>query len=60
MAGFQGKDIVLVEDEDGFQVPMQKNEVVVIGEENYETSHVVEVKQQQAAKQKVVEPELSL
>lgn len=46
VAGFQGKNIVLVEDEDGFQVPMRVNEVVVIGEENYETQHVVEVKQQ--------------
>ena len=46
IAGFQSKDIVLVEDEDGFQVPMRTNEVVVIGEENYDTQHVVEVKQQ--------------
>ena len=46
VAGFQGKDIVLVEDEDGFQVPMQLSEVVVIGDENYDTQHVVEVKQQ--------------
>ncbi|MBO7139351.1 MAG: DUF2027 domain-containing protein [Prevotella sp.] len=47
VAGFQGKNIVLVEDEDGFQVPMQVNEVVVVGEENYDTGHVVEIKQQQ-------------
>ena len=47
VAGFQGKNIVLVEDEDGFQVPMSVKEVVVIGEENYDTQHVVEVKQQQ-------------
>ena len=46
ISGFQGKDVVLVEDEDGFEVPMMKSEVVVIGEENYDTSHVVEVKQQ--------------
>ena len=46
VAGFQGKDIVLVEDEDGFQVPMRVSEVVVIGEENYDTQHVVEMKQQ--------------
>ena len=46
VAGFQGKNIVMVEDEDGFQVPMQVNEVVVIGEENYEIGHVVEMKQQ--------------
>ena len=57
VAGFQGKNIVLVEDEDGFQVPMQMNEVVVIGEENYDTSHVVEVKQQQKTKQAVAELE---
>lgn len=44
VAGFQGKNVVLVEDEDGFQMPMLINEVVVVGEENYDTSHVVEVK----------------
>ncbi|MCR4920113.1 MAG: DUF2027 domain-containing protein [Bacteroidaceae bacterium] len=32
--GFQGKDIVLVEDEDGFEIPMLKSEVVVIGEKD--------------------------
>ena len=47
VAGFQGKGIVLVEDEDGFQVPMQVNEVVVIGEESYDTSRIIAVKQQQ-------------
>ena len=47
MAGFQGKDIVLVEDEDGFEVPMRTADVVVIGEENYDTRHVVEVKNNQ-------------
>lgn len=50
VAGFKGKDIVLVEDEDGFQVPMRMNEVVVIGEENYDTQHVMEVKQQSSQK----------
>lgn len=55
VAGFQGKDIVLVEDEDGFQVPMSKSEVVVIGQEDYDTSHVVAVKQK--AKAADAEPE---
>ena len=45
MAGFQGKNIVLVEDEDGFQVPMRTADVVVIGDEDYDTGHMVEVKQ---------------
>ena len=46
MAGFQGKDIVLVEDEDGFEVPMRVNEVVVVGDEDYDTRHMVEVKRE--------------
>ena len=29
VAGFQGKDIVLVEDEDGFQIPTHINDVVL-------------------------------
>ena len=58
MAGFQGKNIVLVEDEDGFEVPMTVNEVVVIGDEDYDIRHVVEVKQQQKQFQKTKsEPE---
>ncbi len=44
VAGFQGKDIVLVEDEDGFQVPMRTADVVVVGDEDYDTGHVVEIK----------------
>ncbi|SEE04857.1 DUF2027 domain-containing protein [Prevotella sp. lc2012] len=44
VAGFQGKNIVLVEDEDGFQMPMLVNEVVVVGDEDYDTKHVVEAK----------------
>ena len=46
VAGFQGKNVVLVEDEDGFQMPMLISEVVVVGEEDYDTKHVVEVKAQ--------------
>jgi len=57
VAGFQSKDIVLVEDEDGFQVPMSVHEVVVIGEENYDTQHVVEVKQGQKKQQAEEEAE---
>ena len=49
VSGFQGKDIVLVEDEDGFDVPMRITEVVVVGDEDYDTRHVVEVKRHEAA-----------
>jgi len=44
VAGFQGKNIVLVEDADGFQVPMLMTEVVVVGEEDYGTKHLIEVR----------------
>ena len=33
--GFQGKDIALVEDEDGFEIPMLVRECVVIETDNY-------------------------
>ena len=33
MADFQGKNIVLVQDADGFEIPMSINEVVVVDEE---------------------------
>ena len=60
VSGFQGKDIVLVEDEDGFDVPMRITEVVVIGEEDYDTGHMVEVKQRQQAKAVVPQEEEEL
>lgn len=47
VAGFQGRNIVLVEDEDGFQVPMRVSEVVVIGDEDYDSGHMVEMKRRQ-------------
>lgn len=57
VAGFQGKNIVLVEDEDGFQVPMNLNEVVVVGDESYDTAHMVEVKTKKKAEPEVeIEP----
>ena len=33
ISGFQGKDIVLVEDEDGFEIPMLKKEVVPVSDD---------------------------
>lgn len=35
VAGFQGKNIVLVEDEDGFQIPTSITDVVVIDNDDY-------------------------
>ena len=57
VAGFQGKNIVLVEDEDGFQVPMLMTEVVVVGNENYGTGHMVEVRQEVRGKKSEVKDE---
>ena len=47
VAGFQGKDIVLVEDEDGFQVPTSISDVVVVDNDDYSTRRVVENKMKQ-------------
>jgi hypothetical protein len=44
VSGFQGKNIVLVEDEDGFEIPMLMTDVVVIGNEDYSTTNVVNAK----------------
>lgn len=35
VAGFQGNNIVLVEDEDGFQIPVRTNDVVVVETDDY-------------------------
>lgn len=40
VSGFQGKNIVLVEDEDGFEIPMQVRDVVVVGDEEYDIGKV--------------------
>lgn len=44
VTGFKGSNIVLVEDEDGFEIPMAITDVVVIGAEDYSTTHVVSSK----------------
>lgn len=44
VAGFQGKSIVLVEDENGFQIPTPINDVVVIGGEDYDIGKMVTAK----------------
>ena len=44
VAGFQGKDIVLVEDEDGFEIPMPINEVVVVEQDDYAMSKMISAK----------------
>lgn len=44
VAGFQGKNIILVEDEDGFQIPTQITDVVVVDNDDYGMGKVVEKK----------------
>lgn len=41
VAGFKGKNIVLVEDEDGFQIPTPVNEVVIVNTEDYSTANII-------------------
>lgn len=56
VAGFQGKNIVLVEDEDGFQIPTPVNEVVVESED-YSTANVIN-RRAEAQEQKAAETPL--
>lgn len=41
ITGFKGHNIVLVEDEDGFEIPTPVNDVVVVQQDDYSTSRVV-------------------
>ena len=42
VVGFQKGGIVLVEDADGFEIPMLATELVVVGNENYDTAKCVD------------------
>lgn len=53
VSGFQGKDIVLVEDEDGFDIPMPIRECVVVDTDDYN----IPTPAMKAAAQKQQEPE---
>lgn len=44
IAGFQGNNIVLVEDEDGFQVPTPITDVVVVDQDDYSMSKMISEK----------------
>lgn len=46
VVGFQGKNIVLVEDEDGFQIPTRVNDVVVVASDDYSMGKMVAQKKQ--------------
>lgn len=48
IAGFQGKDIVLVEDEDGFEIPMRINDVVLVQSDDYNSRNALTAKMRQA------------
>lgn len=60
VAGFKGNNLVLVEDEDGFEIPMPIHEVVIVGDEDYSTKRMVEVEQRNRAQQQAKEDKRSL
>lgn len=49
--GFQGKNLVLVEDEDGFQMPVPINEVVVVETNDYNIARVDTIGRKERAKE---------
>lgn len=52
VVGFQGRDIVLVEDEDGFQIPTAVTDVVVVESDNYQAKHIMTSKEVEAEREK--------
>ena len=52
VAGFQGKNIVLVEDEDGFQIPTMLTDVVLVESDNYQARHVMTSKETAAERER--------
>lgn len=53
VSGFQGKDIVLVEDEDGFEIPTSVYDVVVVEQDDYAMGKMISAKME--AQQKAEE-----
>lgn len=55
VSGFQGKNIVLVEDEDGFEIPMQVKDVIIVPEvEEVKRGVKLEVKEEVIEEEKPV------
>ena len=52
ITGFSGKDIVLVEDQDGFEIPFRINEVVVIDSNDHGSARMTALNINQAAMDK--------
>ena len=44
ISGFQGKDIVMVEDEDGFEIPTSIHDVVVVEQDDYAMGKMISAK----------------
>uniref|UniRef100_A0AB33IRM3 DUF2027 domain-containing protein n=1 Tax=Prevotella sp. GTC17253 TaxID=3236793 RepID=A0AB33IRM3_9BACT len=57
IAGFQGHDIVLVEDEDGFQIPVSKADIVVTNMDDYSTAKAIKLKTKALEKKQKQEQE---
>lgn len=63
VSGFKSGNIVLVEDEDGFEIPTPMSEVVVVNNEDYSSKHLVENKaaeQKKTAKTTSIKQQLSV
>ena len=45
ISGFQGNNIVLVEDEDGFEIPTPINDVVVVGNDDMAKAKITKLEQ---------------
>ena len=60
VAGFKGNNLVLVEDEDGFQIPTPINEVVKVDTDDYNIAKVHTTATKQAPKNNMASPKPAL
>lgn len=59
VTGFQGKDIVLVEDESGFDIPMPAHECVVVETDSYNIKKRETKEEKKQEEEVVVKPEIN-
>lgn len=59
VVGFQGKEIALVEDADGFAIPMQVRELVVVETDEYNIPNTAEKQRRQAEREEQLKAQQS-
>lgn len=60
VSGFQDRNVVLVEDEDGFEIPMAITDVVVVESDDYSTAKVISKSNEKGASNEIMPDGMSI